>query len=114
MSVTPLVTEQIIDMDHARMAYIDSLRSHIAKLREELRISEIVLHWTIKSLSHKDEEMQKLDVLLQQIRDESTNADSSNSSSNSSKLPPVRQLLTREQLDNIQRSLLEDKHDHDK
>ena len=62
--MTPLVTSHIDEMDQARMAFIERLTNHINKLREEMRINEIILHSVVKSLSAQTEDMSRLDIEL--------------------------------------------------
>ena len=62
----PLVTSHIDEMDQARMAFIERLTNHITKLREEMRINEIILHSVVKSLSAQTDDMQQLDLELHQ------------------------------------------------
>jgi len=66
----PLLSDQISDMDHARMDFIDKLNSHVHQLREELRVSELILHSVIKSLSKKSQDMEQLDMFLTNERKE--------------------------------------------
>jgi len=93
----PLVTTQIDDMDNARMQFIEHLTKHINSLREELRINEIILHSVVKSLSAQTEDMQQLDLNLQEQRVESA-----------SHRPMV---MSKEQLDRMQRVLLNEAQD---
>lgn len=67
----PLHTTQVEHIDTARMQFINELNKHIAQLREELRISELIMHSVIKSLSSKDDAMQKLDEEMHIVRQES-------------------------------------------
>jgi len=60
----PLVTSHIDEMDQARMAFIERLTNHIDKLREEMRINELILHSVVKSLSAQTDEMSRLDMNL--------------------------------------------------
>ena len=64
--MTPLVTSHIDEMDQARMAFIERLTNHITKLREEMRINEVILHSVVKSLSAQTNEMAQLDHDLHQ------------------------------------------------
>lgn len=70
--MTPMLTEEIADMDEARMRFIEALNKHVARVREELRISELLLHSVIKSISNQTEETAQLDLDLQQARQDST------------------------------------------
>ena len=67
----PLLSDQVSRVDAARMAFIDALGDHVAKLREELRISELILHSVVKSLSAQDDAMAQLDSDLHAVRAES-------------------------------------------
>jgi len=69
----PLVTSQIDDMDRSRMTFIGDILDHINKLREELRINEIILHSVVQSLSAPTDAMSQLDVNLHEQRKESAN-----------------------------------------
>ena len=93
----PLITSQIDDMDEARMQFIDRLNNHITRLREELRINEVILHSVVKSLSAKTDAMQQLDLNLHVERVESA-----------SHRPMV---MNKEQLDKMQRVLLGEARD---
>jgi len=64
VTITPLLNTQITDMDEARMTFIRHLADHVAKLREELRISEVILHSVVKSLSAQTQSMADLDSKL--------------------------------------------------
>lgn len=66
----PLLSDQISDMDHARMDFIDKLNNHCHQLREELRVSELILHSVVKSLSKKSVDMEQLDLFLTNERKE--------------------------------------------
>ena len=68
----PLLSDQIADIDHARMDFIDKLNNHCHQLREELRVSELILHSIIKSLSKKSQDMEQLDMFLTNERKENT------------------------------------------
>jgi len=68
----PLLSDQISDMDHARMDFIDKLNNHCHQLREELRVSELILHSVVKSLSKKSVDMEQLDLFLTNERKEQT------------------------------------------
>jgi D-ribose pyranose/furanose isomerase RbsD len=62
----PLVTSHIDEIDRARMTFIGQLINHIDKLREEMRINEVILHSVVKSLSSQTDEMMQLDLDLHQ------------------------------------------------
>jgi hypothetical protein len=66
----PLVNKQIDHMDAARMAFIDSLNDHCHKLREELRISELLMRSVIRSLSNQNEHSAALEAELLHSREE--------------------------------------------
>ena len=70
--MTPLVTSHIDEMDQARMAFIERLTNHISKLREEMRINELILHSVVKSLSAQTDEMAQLDGNLHNYARESS------------------------------------------
>ena len=70
--IEPLLDTHIADIDGARMQFIDALHTHILKLREELRVNEIILQSVIKSLSKKNEKYNALDELLHKERMESS------------------------------------------
>lgn len=67
----PLLSDQVSAMDEARMAFVNALNDHVLKLREELRVSELILHSVIKSLSTKTDDMQQLDLQLNDVRKQS-------------------------------------------
>jgi len=48
------------------MQFIEQLLSHIDKLRDEIRMNELILHSVVKSLSAQTEEMMQLDLDLHQ------------------------------------------------
>jgi hypothetical protein len=68
----PLLSDQIADIDHARMDFIDKLNNHCHQLREELHVSELILHSVVKSLSKKSVDMEQLDLFLTSERKENT------------------------------------------
>lgn len=67
----PMLTDEILDMDEARMRFIEALNKHVARVREELRISELLLHSVVKSVSNQTDETAQLDLDLQQVRQDS-------------------------------------------
>ena len=66
----PLLDKQIIHMDAARMTFAEQLNNHCHMLREELRISELLLHSVLRSLSVQTPETTKLEAELTHIRSE--------------------------------------------
>jgi hypothetical protein len=70
--MTPLLNSQIHNMDKSRSEFIDALTTHIDKLREELRINELILHSVVRSLSNQTEEMAELDAALHNERIDSS------------------------------------------
>lgn len=67
----PILNDQIVAMDSARMEFITKLNEHITKLRDELRISELIMHSVVKSLSTQDDVSAELDEALTQLRQDS-------------------------------------------
>jgi HSP90 family molecular chaperone len=68
----PLVNKQIDHMDEARMRFVDALTDHCNKLREELRISELLRHSVICSLSQQNERSAAMEAELRASRQEGT------------------------------------------
>jgi hypothetical protein len=68
MTMTPLINTQITDMDQARMEFANKLNEHCAKLREELRISELILESVIRSLSSQTQDMAELNTAVHEQR----------------------------------------------
>jgi hypothetical protein len=66
--MTPLINTQITDMDEARMEFANKLNEHCAKLREELRISELILESVIRSLSSQTQQMAELNAQVHEER----------------------------------------------
>ena len=64
----PILNDQIVAMDEARMQFITALNEHIVKLRDELKISELIMHSVVKSLSTQDDVSAELDEALTQLR----------------------------------------------
>ena len=62
MTMTPLTTTQVPEMDEARMAFANKLNDHIIKLREELRINELILESILHSLSSQTEGMAQMNA----------------------------------------------------
>lgn len=67
----PMLNEEIQDMDEAKMRFAEALNKHAKRVREELRMTELLLHSVIKSISNQTEETAQLDLDLQQQRQES-------------------------------------------
>lgn len=69
--MTPMLSDEIAEIDEARMRFIEALNKHCLRIREELRISELLLHSVIKSLSNQTDETAQLDLDLQEQRQSS-------------------------------------------
>lgn len=70
--MTPMLSHEIAEIDEARMRFIEALNKHCTRIREELRISELLLHSVIKSLSNQTEETAQLDLDLHETRQSSS------------------------------------------
>ena len=66
----PLVNKQIDHMDEERMRFINVLNDHRHQLSEELRITELLLHSVVRSLSTPNDRSSKLDAELTHMRQE--------------------------------------------
>lgn len=69
--MTPMLNEEIQDMDEAKMRFAEALNKHLTRVREELRMTELLLHSVIRSISNQTEETAQLDLDLQQQRQDS-------------------------------------------
>ena len=65
-----ILNDQIARMDDARMRFIEALNDHCHTLRDELRLSELLMHSVVRSLSVQTDTMAQLDTELQSLREE--------------------------------------------
>lgn len=66
----PILNDHIQRMDEARMGFIEALNWHCHLLREELRVSELLMHSVVRSLSMQSDATTKLDEELQHRRED--------------------------------------------
>jgi hypothetical protein len=71
MSMTPLTTAQVPEMDEHRLTFARKLNSHILALREELRINEIILESVLQSVSSQTETTAQMSMQIHAERVES-------------------------------------------
>jgi hypothetical protein len=66
--MTPLTATQVLYMDAASMDYATALNDHISKLREELRIKELLLESVLASISSQTNDAAKLNEQIHNER----------------------------------------------